>query len=124
MRIEGISEVSASQLTGHAFEHHVPARTATTQRTARPAPNAPTPSGAAGDAVVDVHDSAATAAPRQEVEFKLPRRIVAVGTDQQGVIDRNGDGMISLSDLPFDYFQISRQASRKLITPPVPDIPF
>jgi hypothetical protein len=123
MRIEGVSEVSASQLTGNAFEQHVPARTATTQRTTRPASNVPTPE-AAVDAVIDVHDSSAAAAPRQEVEFKMPRRIVPVGSDQQGIIDRNGDGMISLSDLPFDYFQISRQASRKLITPPVPDIPF
>ncbi len=39
MRIEGISEVSAPQLTGNAFEQHAPVRTATTQRTARPAQN-------------------------------------------------------------------------------------
>lgn len=123
MRIEGISEVSASPPTGNAFEQQVPVRTATTQRTARPAQNAQSTDSPA-DVVVDVHDSSAGPAPRQEVEFKLPRRIVAVGTDQQGVIDRNGDGLISLSDLPFDYFQISRQASRKLITPPATDIPF
>lgn len=123
MRIEGISEVSAPQLAGNAFEQHAPVRTATTQRTARPAANVQ-PTDSPADVVVDVHDSAAELAPRQEVEFKLPRRIVPVGSDQQGVIDRNGDGMISLSDLPFDYFQISRQASRKLITPPATDIPF
>ena len=123
MRIEGISEVSATQPTGNAFEQHVPVRTASTNRTARPAQNVH-PTDQSADVVVDVHDSSAGPAPRQEVEFKLPRRIVPVGSDQSGVIDRNGDGLISLSDLPFDYFQISRQASRKLITPPATDIPF
>ncbi len=122
MRIEGISEGSASQLAGHAFEHHVPVRTAPAQRAARPAPNVSTDDVAA--AVIDVHDSAADPATRQEVEFKLPYRVVAVGSDQRGVIDRNGDGMINLSDLPFDYFQIARQLSRKPIEQPSIDVPF
>ncbi|MCB1000132.1 MAG: hypothetical protein R2713_01935 [Ilumatobacteraceae bacterium] len=122
MKIEGISETSAPQLTGHAFEQ-MPVRTATAKRTERPAGNADT-NEVAADVVVDLHDSAAPTVARQEVEYRLPRRIVAVGSDQHGVIDRNGDGMISLSDLPFDYFQISRQASRKLITPPATDVPF
>ena len=39
MRIEGISEVSAPQLTGNAFEQ-MPVRTATAKRTERPAVNA------------------------------------------------------------------------------------
>jgi hypothetical protein len=122
MKIEGISEGSASQLTGHAFEHHVPVRTATTQRAARPAQNGPTTDAAAN--VVDVHDSTAAAATRQEVEFKLPHRVIPIGNQQQGVIDRNGDGLINLSDLPFDYFQILRQSSRKPIVQPATDVPF
>lgn len=122
MKIEGISETSAPQLTSNAFEQ-MPVRTATAKRTERPAVNADI-DAASADVVVDLHDSAAPAVPRQEVEYRLPRRIVPVGSDQHGVIDRNGDGMISLSDLPFDYFQISRQANRKLITPPSTDVPF
>jgi hypothetical protein len=124
MRIEGISEVSAPQLTGNAFEQHAPVRTATTQRTARPAQNDRPTTEVLADAVVDVHDSTASAPSGQEVEFKVPFRVVAAGQQQSGVIDRDGDGMITLGDLPFDYFQISRQASRKFITPPSEDIPF
>ncbi|MFN8019988.1 MAG: hypothetical protein U0Q03_00545 [Acidimicrobiales bacterium] len=124
MRIEGIPEVSAPQLTGNAFEQHAPVRTATTQRTARPAQNVNPTTEAPADAVVDVHDSAAASSSGQEVEFKVPHRVIPAGQQQSGVIDRDGDGMITLSDLPFDYFQISRQANRKFITPPSTDIPF
>jgi hypothetical protein len=122
MRIEGISEGSASQLTGHAFEQHASVRPAPTQRVTGAAQNVPTPETAA-DVLMDVHDSAALPGARQEVEFKLPYRVVAVGSEQKGVIDRNGDGKINLSDLPFDYFQIARQSSRKPIVQPSAEVP-
>ena len=123
MRIEGISDGSASQLTGHAFEQHVPVRKAPTQRVTGAASNVPAPDTPA-DVVMDVHDSAALPGARQEVEFKLPYRVAPIGSEQKGVIDRNGDGRINLNDLPFDYFQIARQSSRKPIIQPSTDIPF
>lgn len=122
MRVEGISEGSASQLTGNAFEQHAPVRVPD-HRGVRPAQVVPNVD-VRPEAVVDVHDSSPAATTRQEVEFKVPQRIVRIGTEEPGVIDRNGDGMITLSDLPFDYFQILRQSNRKLITPPSTDIPF
>ena len=123
MRIEGISEGSASQLAGHAFEHHVPVRTPLQQRTSRPAPNN-TPTDAAGGAVIDTHDthdSAAESPPRHEDEYTRRRRVIAVGSEQKGVIDRNEDGMIDLRDLPFDYFQIARQMNRVPVARRPPD---
>jgi len=123
MRIEGISDGSASQLTGHAFEQHVPVRKAPAQRVTGAVSNVPAPDTPA-DVVMDVHDSAALPGARQEVEFKLPYRIAPIGSEQKGVIDRNGDGRINLNDLPFDYFQIARQSSRKPIIQPSADIPF
>lgn len=122
MRIEGISEGSASQLTGNAFEHHAPVRVPN-HRAVHAAQGAPA-ADVRTEAVVDVHDSSPAATTRQEVEFKAPQRIVRIGTEEQGVFDRNGDGMITLSDLPFDYFQIMRQSNRKPIIPPSTDIPF
>ena len=118
MRIEGISEGSPSQLAGHAFAQHAPVR-APSQRAVRPAQGA---SDRATD-VVDVHDSAVSPAARTEVEYKAPYRVVGIGAEQQGVIDRDGDGMITLSDLPFDYFQILRQSNRRPITLPAVEIP-
>ncbi len=124
MRIEGISEGSASQLAGHAFEHHVPVRTPLQQRASRPAPNTTTTiTDATGSAVIDTHDSAAESPPRHEVEYTRRHRVIAVGSEQKGVIDRNDDGMIDLRDLPFDYFQIARQMNRVPVArrPPEPE---
>lgn len=120
MRIEGISEGSASQLAGHAFEHHVPVRTPLQQRTSRSAPNT-TSIDATQGAVIDTHDSAAESLPRHEVEYTRRHRVIAVGSEQKGVIDRNEDGMIDLRDLPFDYFQIARQMNRAPIARRPPD---
>ncbi len=120
MRIEGISEGSASQLAGHAFEHHVPVRTPLQQRASRPAPSS-TPTDATGGVVIDTHDSAAESAPRHEVEYTRRHRVIAVGSEQKGVIDRNDDGMIDLRDLPFDYFQIARQMNRVPVARRPPD---
>ncbi len=120
MRIEGVTDSSASQLAGHAFEQH--ALAFSTRRTAAPVRNTP-----AEDVLVDVVDlqnRPAAPALRQEVEFTAPRRLAPMGGEPTGIIDRNGNGTIDLGDLPFDYFQISRQASRKLITPPAEDIAF
>ncbi len=120
MRIEGISEGSASQLAGHAFEHHVPVRTPVQQRASQPAPNNTSIDATAG-AVIDTHDSAAETPPRHQVEYTRRHRVIAVGSEQKGVIDRNDDGMIDLRDLPFDYFQIARQMNRVPVARRPPD---
>ena len=121
MRVEGITDSSASQLAGHAFEQHASVRDISSRRTASPVRSAPAEEILVD--VVDIRDRTGAPTPRQEVEFTVPRRLAPMGGEPMGIIDRNGNGTIDLGDLPFDYFQISRQASRKLITPPVEDIP-
>jgi hypothetical protein len=121
MRIESISESGSSPSTGNAFEQHASVRSTPVRRTADPAPSAP--GGELVD-VVDLRDSAAPTPVRPEVEFTAPRRTSSVGGEGQGIIDRNGNDRIDLGDLPFDYFLVSRQATRKTITPPATSIPF
>ena len=75
MRIESISEGSAP-LAGHAFEQYAPLR-ANSQRAVQPAPVAPT-GNSPTDVVIDTHESAAAAATRTEVKFKVPHRVVAI----------------------------------------------
>ena len=121
MRTEGISEGSALPLAGIAFEHRGQVRAAASQWASRPVQN--DSSETAVETIVDTHEGAAPPPSRLGVEFHVPYRLVAIGSEHKGVIDRNGDGMINLRDLPFDYFQIARQSSRgPVVAPPTDEL--
>ena len=128
MRIEGITGGSASQLSGHAQEQYVPARTKTARRqplAAQPTAPAPQAEQHGPAVVVDVRTRPSGSASHQAAAYSAPASAMAVSAApvKPAHIDRDGDGWINLNDLPFDYFQIIRRSNLKAMSQPVASDP-